>query len=69
MYRMRSHNCSSRRDDCRGGVPGFIENLYLYIYPGVSARKLDCEPLSGEFCDQIHTQRSEYFASLAVYIS
>jgi hypothetical protein len=33
MNRMRSPNWSSRRVDCRGGVPGFMENLYLVIHP------------------------------------
>lgn len=31
-------------------------------------RKQNCKPLSGEFRDQINTQRPEYFAGLAVYI-
>lgn len=31
-------------------------------------RKQSCKPLSGEFRDQINTQRPEYFAGLAVYI-
>jgi hypothetical protein len=30
---LASRNSSGRRLDCKGGVPGFMENLYLLICP------------------------------------
>ena len=66
--RMRSRNRPSRRVDGRG-CAGFDGKFVTDFLSRLSACKLDCKPLSGEFCDRIDTQCPEYFAGFTVFIS